>query len=101
MKHIHLEEKDTTSVDMELSVPEQTLRDLVCITESSITALAGQMDSMSKDMKSMRDTMSFNLPAIIDRLQALIECMDSNLTKGVDKTDELIQVMKETNENLH
>lgn len=95
MKHIHLDDKDTTSVDMALPVPEQTLRDLICITEDSIIALAGQMDSMSKDMKTMRDTMSTNLPDIVDKLQELIECMDRNTDRGIAKTDELLEAMKE------
>ena len=84
MKHIHLDDKDTTSVDMALPVPEQTLRDLICITEDSIIALAGQMDSMST-----------NLPDIVDKLQELIECMDRNTDRGIAKTDELLEAMKE------
>jgi len=95
MKHIHLEERDTTSVDMEMSVPEQTLRDLVCITENSIIALAGQMDSMSKDMQIMRDTMFDNLPTIVEKLEALVVCIDKNTDRGIAKTDELLEAMKD------
>jgi hypothetical protein len=95
MKHIHLNEKDSTPVDYEMSVPEQTLRDLICITEDSIKALAGQMDSMAKDMKAMRGTMETQFPAIVDKLQELIQCMDRNTDKGIAKTDELLEAMKE------
>jgi hypothetical protein len=95
MKHIHLEEKDETAVDYEMSVPEQTLRDLICITEDSIKALAGQMDSMSRDMKAMRTTMEEQFPAIVDKLQDLINCMDKNTCDGIAKTDELLQAMKD------
>lgn len=95
MKHIHLSEKDDTPVDFEMSVPEQTLRDLICITEDSIKALAGQMVSMSTDMKAMRGTMETQFPAIVGELKALITCMDKNTDRGIEKTDELIKAMKE------
>jgi len=94
MKHIYLEERHTDSMDMEMSVPEETLRDLICITEDSIKSLADQMNSMTDDMKVMRGTMESQFPAIVGKLQQLIECMDKNTDRGVAKTDELLQAMK-------
>lgn len=94
MKHIHLKEKDTTSVDYEMSVPEQTLRDLICITEDSIKNLVGQMDGMTKNISVMTKVLEDKLPAIVDRLEKLIDVMDSNTEKGLAKTNELIGALE-------
>jgi hypothetical protein len=95
MKHIHLEDVDDTSVDTEFSIPEQSLRDLVCITENSITLLAGQMVEMSDDIKTMKLTMQEQFPKIVDKLTDLIGCMDRNTNAGVQQMEKLTEALKD------
>jgi len=97
MKHIHFKEEDTTPVDFEMSVPEQTLRDLICITEKSIKSLAGQMNGMTINVKKMTSTLEAELPAIVKELQVVAKVMNENTKLGITKTDELIKVLEKKN----
>jgi hypothetical protein len=98
MKHIHLEEFDQTSVDIEMSLPEQSLRDLICITEESIQALAGQMDVMTQNVADMTQVLGDKLPAVVEKLEELIKVINENTEKGMAKTDELMKALEKNND---
>lgn len=97
MKHIHFKEKDDTFVDAKMSVPQETLRDLICITEESIKNLAEQMDTMSNNVEKMTQILEKELPAVVKGLEEVADVMNSNTLRGLEKTDELIQALEKKN----
>jgi hypothetical protein len=83
MKHIHLTEQSKSITDLDMPIPEESLRDLICITETALTNMADQMESMCVAMEEMKLL-----------LQDLLESTDRNMAKGLAKTDELIAALK-------
>jgi hypothetical protein len=97
MKRINLEEFDGKSVDVSMNIPEESLRDLICITEESIQSLSGQMNEMTENVKKMTEILSINLPSLVTKITDLMVAMEEHTKDGLKKTDELIKALERSN----
>jgi len=90
------EDKDKTPVDLESSVPEEVLRDLLCDTREQTQQLVEMMRTISINISDMQHIMSENLPRLGDLIEDVMQELKENTKKGCDSATELQESISET-----
>lgn len=92
---VHFGEQDDTQVDVATSVPEETVKTLLCRTEEAVRMMNQAVVDMAAAVADMSDLLSTQMPALRQALEETKEAIETNTRDGVEQSELFLTAMNE------
>jgi uncharacterized protein Yka (UPF0111/DUF47 family) len=100
MREVNFTEEDDKVVNVHGSIPEDTLRILLCRNEDAMKTMNELILNMSIQVAEMTEVIRDNIPVLSKRVMDASDSMDRNTSEGIATSEKLIEVLEEVSDGL-
>lgn len=94
MPNLEFTEKDVGGAELEASVPEELLVDLLCGTQDSLESMLEKLDTLTETVAAMKDSLEEHLPGVAGETREVREAIIEKTDEGVEQSKEFVTAVE-------